>query len=147
LNGGLYQRYIAPLALAPGTSLEWRAVDVNGNSEATHSCLIMGWSFPAGDDDCDAFTTANEIQIGTDPSAACAASPMANNEPPPDRWPLDFNDSQTANTIDVGFFVVRLGASAPNPPYDVRFDLNANNIINTIDVGRFVPFLNGSCSP
>jgi lysophospholipase L1-like esterase len=147
LNSGAYQRYTAPLVLSTGTNVEWRAVDVNGNSEATHTCLIVGWSFPAGDGDCDAFTTANENQVGTDPNSACAANSAPNNEPLPDRWPLDFNDSQTANTIDVGFFVSRLGTSAPEPPYDVRFDLNANGIINTIDVGRFVPFLNRSCVP
>jgi hypothetical protein len=33
--GGPYQRYTAPFAVAPGTTVTYRAVDVNGNSEAT----------------------------------------------------------------------------------------------------------------
>jgi GDSL-like lipase/acylhydrolase family protein len=32
-----YRRYAAPVPLARGSSFIWRAVDVNGNSEATHS--------------------------------------------------------------------------------------------------------------
>jgi hypothetical protein len=35
LDGGAYQRYTGPFAAAPGTAVTYRAVDVNGNSEAT----------------------------------------------------------------------------------------------------------------
>jgi hypothetical protein len=35
LNGGPYQRYTGTFAVAPGTSVTYRAVDVNGNIEAT----------------------------------------------------------------------------------------------------------------
>jgi lysophospholipase L1-like esterase len=37
LDGGPYQRYTAPFAVAPGTTVTYRAVDVNGNSEATNT--------------------------------------------------------------------------------------------------------------
>jgi hypothetical protein len=36
LNGGQWQPYSAPLSLTAGDELRFRAVDVNGNSEATH---------------------------------------------------------------------------------------------------------------
>jgi hypothetical protein len=70
----------------------------------------------------------------------------ANDEPPPDVWPADFNDNQRVNTVDVGFFVPKLN-SPPNPGYDVRYDFNGNGTINTVDVGRFVPLLNKNCTP
>jgi GDSL-like Lipase/Acylhydrolase family len=37
LDGGPYQRYTAPFAVAPGTTVTYRAVDVNGNTEATNT--------------------------------------------------------------------------------------------------------------
>jgi hypothetical protein len=107
---------------------------------------LPNWTVPANDPDCDNFTTAHEMFIGTDSGGHCAASSAQNNEPPPDRWPTDFNDNQFTNTIDVGSFVPVLGSSAPGPPYNVRFDYNGNNIINTVDVGRFVPLLGKACA-
>ena len=112
------------------------------------------WNVPLNDPDCDNFTTASEMFIGTDPGRQCAATGVVtnppagglNDEPPPDRWPTDFNDNQISNTIDVGQFVPRLNSTAPGPPYNVRFDFNASNNINTIDVGRFVQLLNKTCS-
>jgi CSLREA domain-containing protein len=118
--------------------------------DACDNCPAVAtvWSVPAGDGDCDGFTTTNENQVGTDTSLRCAATAAANDEPPPDRWPVDFNDNRFANTIDVGFYVGRLGStSAGGPPYDIRYDLTFNGVINTVDVGRFVPFLGKSCTP
>jgi hypothetical protein len=37
LGTSRYRRYRAPLLVRRGVTLTWRAVDVNGNSEATHS--------------------------------------------------------------------------------------------------------------
>ena len=123
--------------------------DPYGDACETAPCVSIpnDWTTPAGDDDCDGFTTANEGQIGTDTGLRCAANAPANNEDPPDRWPVDFNDSRSVNTIDVGFYVPVLNDTAPGPPYDVRYDFNGNGVINTIDVGKFVFFLNKSCSP
>jgi hypothetical protein len=58
-----------------------------------------------------------EAFIGTDPIRRCAANATANNEPLPDRWPLDFNDDQRANTLDVLQYVSVLNSTAPGPPY------------------------------
>jgi hypothetical protein len=40
LPGGLYIRYAGPLVLASGTTLTYRAVDVNGNVEATRTLTV-----------------------------------------------------------------------------------------------------------
>ena len=37
LNGGAYQRYTGTFTVATGTAVTYRAVDVNGNVEATHA--------------------------------------------------------------------------------------------------------------
>jgi hypothetical protein len=37
MNGGGWTRYTQPVALAPGATITWRAVDVNGNAETTQS--------------------------------------------------------------------------------------------------------------
>ena len=99
------------------------------------------------DSDCDGFTDLNEAFIGTDPVRWCAVTSQPNNELQPDAWPLDFNDDQKANTIDIGFFVPVLNSMAPGPPYHVRFDFTMDGKINTIDVGKFVPALNKKCLP
>jgi lysophospholipase L1-like esterase len=39
LAAGPYLRYVGPVALAPGQTLVYRAVDVNGNVEATHDLI------------------------------------------------------------------------------------------------------------
>jgi hypothetical protein len=37
LDGGAWARYTQPVLLPSGSTITWRAVDVNGNAEATHS--------------------------------------------------------------------------------------------------------------
>ena len=83
--------------------------------------------------------------MGTDPLKPCAANSTGNNEPPPDRWPMDFNDNGNANSIDIGTYVPRLNSQAPGPPYATRWDLDENGRINTVDVGKYVRVLNTSC--
>jgi subtilisin family serine protease len=104
------------------------------------------WKTPIGDSDCDGFTNANEQFVGTNTSNDCAATSTLNDEPPPDMWPVDLNDSRSVTTVDVGFYVGKFGSQAPGPPYDVRLDLNMDGQITTVDTGRFVPFLGLSFS-
>jgi hypothetical protein len=87
------------------------------------------------------FRDSIESILGTNPALRCAATAGANNEAGADAWPLDFNDDQRANTIDIGQFVPNL-----NDPGPARFDLNASGVVNTVDVGIFVPALNQDCS-
>jgi hypothetical protein len=51
------------------------------------------------------------------------------------------------NTVDVGFYVPRLGKTTNQPGYEIRYDLTFNGVINTVDVGRFVAFLGKNCTP
>jgi GDSL-like Lipase/Acylhydrolase family len=37
IDAGGWLRYVQPVPVAPGSTITWRAVDVNGNAEATHS--------------------------------------------------------------------------------------------------------------
>ena len=76
----------------------------------------------------------------------CAADSTSNDEPEPDKWPLDFNDSQGANLTDVGFYVAPLNAIGPLPPYTTRLDINMDNAITMADVGLFTAPLNQTCS-
>jgi hypothetical protein len=39
LGDGMYHRYTAPVAVPSGTTLTYRAVDVNGNIEASHALV------------------------------------------------------------------------------------------------------------
>jgi hypothetical protein len=110
-----------------------------------NSCASVPWAVPAGDDDCDGLTTARENFLGTNPLDPCPANSTSNNEPPPDAWPMDFNDDGRANTTDIGTYVSRLNSHAPGPPYAVRWDLNQDGRINTGDVGKFIPVLGRRC--
>jgi hypothetical protein len=106
------------------------------------------WAIPAGDDDCDAFANSGESYIGTDANEQCAATSGANNESGPDAWPLDMNDDQRANTVDIGVYVNKIGLDNTEPGWTARLDLNqsANGIINTVDVGLYVPRIGDVCT-
>ena len=98
-----------------------------------------------GDSDCDGYSNAREILLGTNPNAACSATSAANDEPV-DAWPPDNDDDQNVTTLDVGSFVIPLNAVTGSLLYTSRLDLNGNGIINTNDVGHLVIPLNSSCS-
>ena len=115
--------------------------DTDADSSGTASFLCQGMC-PGGH-----FRDSIESFIGTDPVRRCAANATVNNEGLPDRWPLDLNDDQRANTVDVLLYVPVLNSVAPGPPYAVRPDLTANGVVNTLDVLLFVPSLNQTCAP
>jgi hypothetical protein len=85
--------------------------------------------------------------MGTDPSAACALTPIRNDEPPPDAWPADFNDDQKANVLDVSQYSSRFDSAAPGPPYEARLDFNGDGRIDVLDVSRYSAILGKSCAP
>jgi hypothetical protein len=101
---------------------------------------------PAGDDDCDGFTTTIENHVGTLPLDACAATPTANDEPPPDAVPGDFNNGQAATSSDVLHFSAVFNTVVV-PGVTNRFDLNGDNKITSSDVLKFSPFFNMRCTP
>jgi hypothetical protein len=80
-------------------------------------------------------------------SSKCSATPAVSDEPLPDAWPPDFNDNQLVNLADWLSFNSRLGASPPNPAYDVRWDLNVSGLINLSDLLQLSPFMGKKCAP
>jgi hypothetical protein len=109
--------------------------------------VINHWVVPPNDTDCDAFTDTSETFSGTLTNTKCAATPGANDESLPDAWPVDFNDDQKANVLDVSQYSSRFNSVAPGPPYAVRFDFNGDSKINVLDVSRFSALFGKSCSP
>ncbi len=106
------------------------------------------WPIPANDPDCDGFTTAIEMFVGSDPTAPtghCAANGGSHNEPNPDRWAADFDDNQMATTLDLVVYVTALNTAPPNPNYVQRADLNGNGSITTLDLVAYVYMLNKKC--
>jgi hypothetical protein len=118
---------------------------------------LPNWSVPAGDSDCDGFpdsvplgppsALSAELLMGTDPVTHCAATSDRNDEPNPDRWPVDFDDNQSVNGSDLLAFAPVFGAISPNPLYDARFDLNADGRIHGSDFLKLAPFMAHSCAP
>jgi hypothetical protein len=95
------------------------------------------------DSDDDTFNDGVEVFMGTNPLDACAANAGANNEAPPDAWPYDFNDDQTATLGDVLRYIGRISVPAM---YDVRYDFNANGTITLSDVLRYIGKVNTNCA-
>jgi hypothetical protein len=121
--------------------------DVSDNCPAWPNAgqSLPPWPVPAGDPDCDGWTTSLENIIGTLWNVHCAATPAAGDEPV-DAWPADFDDSQIVNIFDVNamrppVFNVLLGKNTipPNPSYSARFDLNADDFVNIFDVNALRP--------
>ena len=58
------------------------------------------------------------------------------------------DDTGRANTIDIGFYIGKLGLDNTEAGWTPRLDLSpsANGIINTIDIGLYVPALGDLCA-
>jgi len=97
------------------------------------------------DSDCDGWTDASEIAMGTDPELACSATGAKDDEHP-DAIPTDTNDDGRITLADV----LRAGPalnspSQTNPNYDARFDLDADGRVTLSDMLRFAQGFNTSC--
>jgi len=104
------------------------------------------WYVPAGDDDCDAFTTAVEEYVGSDPLDACPDLVGVD-----DAWPLDINiDKFVTVGGDVLPYRGRIAAWGGPPPdanWLQRLDLNADNWITVGgDVLPFRGMIGKSCT-
>jgi hypothetical protein len=104
------------------------------------------WVVPANDPDCDGVATAAETFMGTDPNTHCAQTATANDEPPPDAWPFDFNNDQKASLPDVLGFISVFNTVSPDPRYDARFDVSGNGHVDLPDVLSFIPVFNQRCA-
>jgi len=115
----------------------------NCSSWANPAQTLPNWPIPAGDPDCDGFTSAQEAHVGTDPSQHCNATAEANDEP--DAWPTDFNDNRFTSLADVSLFNPTYNKIAPDPAYDQRFDLNGSFSVTLADVSQLSTYYNKSC--
>ena len=81
----------------------------------------------------------------SDPFFACAATPTADDEPEPDRWPFDFNDDQRAALGDVIRYIGVINTQDPDPAYDQRFDFTGDGRIALADIFLYLPVFNTTC--
>ncbi len=110
--------------------------------DACDNCptTATSWHVPAGDDDCDGFTTTVENYVGTDPLDAC---PDDIND---DAWPPDMNNDANVKIADV--ILAFYGKVLVPETYDRRSDFNADGELGISDViigyyGRMF----ASCTP
>jgi len=93
------------------------------------------WYTPAGDDDCDGFTTSAEGYVGTDPVDACPDNPSD------DAWPPDIDEDARVTILDVLMYKPKLTG-----PYDRRYDLDTNGVVDILDVLLYKAWLGQSCT-
>jgi len=114
--------------------------------DACDNCPAVAtlWFAPVGDDDCDGFTTADEEYVGTDPLDACPETSTPNDEDP-DAWPVDMDDDQDADIVDVLKYKPYILTSVPPSPQ--RFDFDGDGDIDIVDILKYKPFILKSCTP
>ena len=142
-TGGTWTTYLSPVALPTGTAVTWRAVDVNGNVEATHTCYIGGWGWLSGDADCDGFTNAAETSMNTNANAACGY--VAGGATQSGSWPPDLSESDSIDILDALQLKPVFGLSVPSQA-SPRFDLDTSGAIDILDVLQIKPFFNRTCA-
>jgi DMSO/TMAO reductase YedYZ molybdopterin-dependent catalytic subunit len=112
--------------------------------DACDNCTTVAtpWYVPAGDEDCDGFSTAVEQYMGTDPNDACP------DDPTDDAWPLDIDmDTAVSVTGDEWNYVGRIGAMPGDPGWWQRLDLDASGDISvTGDVWKYVNMIGQTCT-
>jgi hypothetical protein len=105
--------------------------------------VATDWIVPAGDGDCDGFTTANEVLITTDAGDACGFTAGAPTQS--ETWPPDLSESNAVNVGDVLALKPVFGTAVP--PTSARFDIAPNGVINVGDVLTIKPFFGKMCTP
>ncbi|MGB6836510.1 MAG: hypothetical protein WBF66_02270, partial [Dehalococcoidia bacterium] len=103
------------------------------------------WYTPPGDDDCDGFSTAVEVYLGTDPEDPCP------DYVGHDVWPFDINMDQYISVVgDVLEFRDHIGAGGgppPDPNWEVRLDLNMDDYLSVVgDVLMYRGVVGESCT-
>ncbi|HVP06087.1 MAG TPA: hypothetical protein VMT90_10470 [Dehalococcoidia bacterium] len=77
----------------------------------------------------------------------CADTSTANDESGADAWPMDMNDDQRANVLDVSVYSPWFNKVVGPPDYaPQRIDLNEDGQINVLDVSKYSPVFNHRCT-
>jgi hypothetical protein len=120
-------------------------VDSDGYGDACDGCPSVPtlWPVPNNDDDCDGFSSAQELIMGTDANSSCGHSTELELS---ESWPVDFVGTDHINIADVLALKPVFGDSIPPDPSQ-RFDLVADGEINIADVLAIRPFFGHSCTP
>jgi glucose/arabinose dehydrogenase len=101
------------------------------------------WFVPAGDDDCDGFSSDDETYLSTDPADACP------DDATDDAWPPDFDMNSVINVADVvQVLPPYFGTTSQDSAFSQRRDLIPDSVINLQDVSKvFPPTFGSTCSP
>jgi uncharacterized repeat protein (TIGR01451 family) len=148
-TGGTLVNAASVVANEPDLTASNNSITLNTPSlwkctKSDSTVVYRGWPTPAGDDDCDGFTTAIENFVGTDPLVACGGTALPDGSS--STWPPDLNNDGRVNLNDVLKYAPVFNTIGPGPPYKKRFDLNADNRINLNDILKLAPFFNQSCA-
>lgn len=116
--------------------------DGDGVPDSTDNCPawanpaqnMPSWPVPANDDDCDGWTNAAELQIGTDPYVPCGIGD----------WPPDLVPSNTITISDI--LALKPVFNTTVPPTSARFDLVPGAGINISDVLAMKPTFGWYCT-
>ncbi|HEY5625271.1 MAG TPA: hypothetical protein VIT93_02165 [Dehalococcoidia bacterium] len=101
------------------------------------------WTVPAGDHDCDGFSTASENAIGSNPAGQCGFTGGAPTQS--ETWPPDLVESDAVDIFDVLALKLPFGMSVPAA--SARFDLVPNSQIDIFDVLSIKSTFGMSCTP
>jgi hypothetical protein len=93
---------------------------------------------PVAGSDCDGFSDADEVVIGTCPNVACGAN----------AWPPDFDDNEVINILDVGQLLPpRYGMTSSDPGRDRRYDIVPNGVIDGANLDKEIGFFGLTYTP
>ncbi|MEX1193542.1 MAG: S8 family serine peptidase [Dehalococcoidia bacterium] len=118
--------------------------DSDAKTDAADNCpnwpnttqALPDWPVGTGDPDCDGFSSAAEVTIGTNPLLQCSTSVEA--------WPPDLVRNGTINILDVTALKPVFGQSVP--PAAGRNDIVPDSVINILDVTILKPFFGKTCT-
>ncbi len=89
-----------------------------------------------------------EVFLGTNLTQPCAATPTADDEDGLDGWPVDADDNQIVNLLDILPIKQHFNTTSPDPNYSPRFDLqDQNGSVNILDILPFKAYFLTSCAP
>ncbi len=141
---GVSSLQLASPIMVDGSASEYPLGNVLGGE------IVIGDSCTSGilDSDSDGFTDGKEQYMTTLPALPCPQTATADDEAA-DAWPVDFNDDQTANILDIvqltpPFFNTAQG----DVEYSARKDLTADGAVNILDIVQLTPpVFNQTCAP